>query len=309
MAADPTPEQPGLGGRAALSAFRAARAASRQQLRTTLKADRSALRTARLGPTANPAPAAAAAGAAMVLPAGGSVFAGLVEAERIAAPARVEPAAAAAGVILDAAMIEALAAQSTAGHDSSPEPAPVDAQPLEQLALNAAPELEVLAPPPLTAIASEGVRREAEILAPVGVVPVAVARFLAEPVLVEPTLVDPVLVEPVLVEPVLVEHMALPTATNTAEASDETLADTVFATEAATPAAEAIPARRIAPDATLDAIEELGPGMRHRLGLLGYRTCGDLAAAEPSRLSQQLGEISRLLRIERWIAAARAIGA
>jgi len=294
MAADPTPEQPGLGGRAALSAFRAARAASRQQLRTTLKADRSALRTARLGPTANPAPAAAAAGAAMVLPAGGSVFAGLVEAERIAAPARVEPAAAAAGVILDAAIIEALAAQSTAGHDSSPEPAPVDAEPLEQLALNAEPELEVLAPPPLTAIAPEGVRREAEILAPVGVVPVAVARILAEPV---------------LVEPVLVEHMALPTATNTAEASDETLADTVFATEAATPAAEAIPARRIAPDATLDAIEELGPGMRHRLGLLGYRTCGDLAAAEPSRLSQQLGEISRLLRIERWIAAARAIGA
>ena len=304
MAADPTPEQPGLGGRAALSAFRAARAASRQQLRTTLKADRSALRTARLGPTANPAPAAAAAGAAMVLPAGGSVFAGLVEAERIAAPARVEPAAAAAGVILDAAIIEAVAAQSTAGHDSSPEPAPVDAEPLEQLALNAEPELEVLAPPPLTAIAPEGVRREAEILAPVGVVPVAVARILAEPVLVEP-----VLVEPVLVEPVLVEQMALPTATNTAEASDETLADTVFATEAATPAAEAIPARRIAPDATLDAIEELGPGMRHRLGLLGYRTCGDLAAAEPSRLSQQLGEISRLLRIERWIAAARAIGA
>ena len=294
MAADPTPEQPGLGGRAALSAFRAARAASRQQLRTTLKADRSALRTARLGPTANPAPAAAAAGAAMVLPAGGSVFAGLVEAERIAAPARVEPAAAAAGVILDAAIIEAVAAQSTAGHDSSPEPAPVDAEPLEQLALNAEPELEVLAPPPLTAIAPEGVRREAEILAPVGVVPVAVARILAEPV---------------LVEPVLVEHMALPTATNTAEASDETLADTVFATEAATPAAEAIPARRIAPDATLDAIEELGPGMRHRLGLLGYRTCGDLAAAEPSRLSQQLGEISRLLRIERWIAAARAFGA
>ena len=294
MAADPTPEQPGLGGRAALSAFRAARAASRQQLRTTLKADRSALRTARLGPTANPAPAAAAAGAAMVLPAGGSVFAGLVEAERIAAPARVEPAAAAAGVILDAAMIEAQPAKSTAGHNFSPEPAPVDAQPLEQLALNAAPELEVLAPPPLTAIAPEGVRREAEILAPVGVVPVAVARILAEPV---------------LVEPVLVEHMALPTATNTAESSDETLADTIFATEAATPAAEAIPARRIAPDATLDAIEELGPGMRHRLGLLGYRTCGDLAAAEPSRLSQQLGEISRLLRIERWIAAARAFGA
>jgi predicted flap endonuclease-1-like 5' DNA nuclease len=57
----------------------------------------------------------------------------------------------------------------------------------------------------------------------------------------------------------------------------------------------------------LSAIPELGPGMRHRLAQLGYRTCGDLAEADPALLARQLGEISRMLRLDRWINAARAL--
>jgi predicted flap endonuclease-1-like 5' DNA nuclease len=59
------------------------------------------------------------------------------------------------------------------------------------------------------------------------------------------------------------------------------------------------------PGTDLAAIEEIGPAMRHRLARLGYRHCEDLAAADPAQLARQLGAASRMLRPERWIAAAR----
>jgi hypothetical protein len=51
---------------------------------------------------------------------------------------------------------------------------------------------------------------------------------------------------------------------------------------------------------------ELGPGMRLRLEQVGYGTDTALAAADPAALRASLGEISRLLNVEAWIAAARS---
>jgi hypothetical protein len=52
-------------------------------------------------------------------------------------------------------------------------------------------------------------------------------------------------------------------------------------------------------------VASIGPGMRQRLQQLGYRTDAQLAAADPAALRHGLGEISRLLNIEAWIADAR----
>lgn len=49
----------------------------------------------------------------------------------------------------------------------------------------------------------------------------------------------------------------------------------------------------------------LGPGMRMRLQQLGYSTIDDLAHADPAHLREALGEISRLIDIDAWIASAR----
>lgn len=57
----------------------------------------------------------------------------------------------------------------------------------------------------------------------------------------------------------------------------------------------------------LTAIRELGPGMRIRLSQLGIQNVDDLAHSDPVELRKNLGEISRLLRLERRIEAAIAI--
>jgi len=51
----------------------------------------------------------------------------------------------------------------------------------------------------------------------------------------------------------------------------------------------------------------LGPGMLARLRLLGYGQIADLAAADPVALRNGLGDISRLLNVEGWIAEAKRI--
>jgi len=51
----------------------------------------------------------------------------------------------------------------------------------------------------------------------------------------------------------------------------------------------------------------LGPGMLARLRLLGYGQFADLAAADPVALRHGLGDISRLLNVEGWIAEAKRI--
>jgi hypothetical protein len=48
-----------------------------------------------------------------------------------------------------------------------------------------------------------------------------------------------------------------------------------------------------------------GPGMLIRLSQLGLRTTGDLAHADAAELRAALGEISRLVDVEAWIASAR----
>ena len=48
-----------------------------------------------------------------------------------------------------------------------------------------------------------------------------------------------------------------------------------------------------------------GPGMLIRLGQLGLRTTGDLARADANALRAALGDISRLVDVEAWIASAR----
>jgi hypothetical protein len=48
-----------------------------------------------------------------------------------------------------------------------------------------------------------------------------------------------------------------------------------------------------------------GPGMLIRLSQLGLHTTGDLARADAVTLRTALGDISRLVDVETWIAAAR----
>jgi predicted flap endonuclease-1-like 5' DNA nuclease len=62
-----------------------------------------------------------------------------------------------------------------------------------------------------------------------------------------------------------------------------------------------------AADKDLGAIAELGPGMRLRLAQIGIHTLDDLAQADAGALRAGLGEISRMLRVERWIEAARSL--
>ena len=56
-------------------------------------------------------------------------------------------------------------------------------------------------------------------------------------------------------------------------------------------------------------ITALGPGMLARLRLLGYGQIADLAGADPIALRHGLGDISRLLNVEGWIAEAKRIAA
>ncbi|NGM19573.1 hypothetical protein G3576_06080 [Roseomonas stagni] len=239
----------GLGGRAALEAYRAARVAQRGDLRAALRANREALRAARVAPGAAKVPEDEAVAVAeapappvmAVAPAPRSVFASLVEAERGLAPP--EPVVAEEAPALE---------EPTAVAEEAP---PADA---------AACETPIVEPPPE---------------------------------------------EPPAAEPIMVEAAA-------AEAAMETVPDAVEVIEVTAEAPPSIdlmvePAIEIAVEAPravtdLSAIRELGPGMRHRLAQIGYHSCEDLAAADPARLSQQLGEVSRLLRPESWIAAARA---
>ncbi len=48
-----------------------------------------------------------------------------------------------------------------------------------------------------------------------------------------------------------------------------------------------------------------GPGMIIRLSQIGIRTTGDLAKAKSAELRASLGEISRIVDVEAWIASAQ----
>jgi hypothetical protein len=76
------------------------------------------------------------------------------------------------------------------------------------------------------------------------------------------------------------------------------------------PTAHAAPAEPAAtePPAPFDPpLAEIGfgPGMLIRLSQLGLHTTGELAQANAAQLRAELGDISRLIDVETWIAAAR----
>ncbi len=79
--------------------------------------------------------------------------------------------------------------------------------------------------------------------------------------------------------------------------------------EACAPAANlaAEPSNERENDAPATTITALGPGMLARLRLLGYARLVDLAKADPAALRHGLGDISRLLNVEGWIAEANRI--
>lgn len=256
----------GLGGRAALEAYRAARVAQRGDLRAALRANREALRAARVLPAGaktpysatdavaeTPAPPVPAAPAAAR-----SVFASLVEAERALAPPVAEA------------------------------PLPVED--------HTTPAVEPM----------------------VAETPAAEAAAAESPIVDGPPDGTLIVAEPSIAEPIVDEHIAADTTTAEAPTGDDAVAEAAIDVTADAPATldliaaaggteEAPPEEPMARATTdLSAIRELGPGMRHRLAQIGYHNCEDLAAADPARLAQQLGEVSRLLRPESWIAAARA---
>ena len=69
------------------------------------------------------------------------------------------------------------------------------------------------------------------------------------------------------------------------------------------PSPEPMPARADVPLAAMG----FGPGMLIRLGQIGFRTANDLACANAADLRGALGEISRLIDVESWIAGAREL--
>ena len=98
--------------------------------------------------------------------------------------------------------------------------------------------------------------------------------------------------------------------TKITEAADDTappvaqdaVADVTPPDDAAAGASEpAEPARYDPPLAEIG----FGPGMLIRLSQLGLRTIGDLAHADANDLRAALGDISRLVDVEAWIASAR----
>jgi hypothetical protein len=72
--------------------------------------------------------------------------------------------------------------------------------------------------------------------------------------------------------------------------------------QAAAPAPDHLPAPPPAP--ALSSIG-FGPGMVLRFAQLGIETASDLAAADEAALRESLGDISRLVNVEVWIASAK----
>jgi hypothetical protein len=56
----------------------------------------------------------------------------------------------------------------------------------------------------------------------------------------------------------------------------------------------------------VSTVPSLGPGMIWRLNQIGVKTLADLASLEPDDLRSKLGPVAKLVRVESWIAFARA---
>jgi predicted flap endonuclease-1-like 5' DNA nuclease len=101
----------------------------------------------------------------------------------------------------------------------------------------------------------------------------------------------------------------MPDASPPVQVTDEPAAEPAGEDAPSDPAVEASaePAAAPAEEGPLEIamIAGFGPGMVLRLHQLGYRSAADLAEADPARLREALGSISRLLDIETWIEIAR----
>jgi predicted flap endonuclease-1-like 5' DNA nuclease len=72
------------------------------------------------------------------------------------------------------------------------------------------------------------------------------------------------------------------------------------------PAQTCAPMEEPTPPASLPLSDiGFGPGMIIRLSQLGITSIADMAAADPTALRNALGDISRLVNVENWIASAR----
>ena len=89
----------------------------------------------------------------------------------------------------------------------------------------------------------------------------------------------------------------------TAPAAPETVATVPLEVEAASPP-EQPPTPEQPPRVPLSTIG-FGPGMMIRMSHLGIETVQELAVADPAWLRTALGDISRLINVELWIASAR----
>jgi hypothetical protein len=56
----------------------------------------------------------------------------------------------------------------------------------------------------------------------------------------------------------------------------------------------------------VSTVPSLGPGMVWRLNQIGVKTLADLASIEPEELRSKLGPVAKLVRVENWIAFAKA---
>jgi predicted flap endonuclease-1-like 5' DNA nuclease len=57
----------------------------------------------------------------------------------------------------------------------------------------------------------------------------------------------------------------------------------------------------------IETVPTLGPGLIWRLSQAGIRTMADLAASDADSIRTKLGQLGRLVKVEDWIAHARAV--
>jgi hypothetical protein len=108
-------------------------------------------------------------------------------------------------------------------------------------------------------------------------------------------------------QPAVEEHVPAPVAESSvfSRIMDGAQVDTVPPPAPAPPSSpEAVEAPEPAPSLPLSAIG-FGPGMVLRFRQLGIETASDLAASDPAALRTALGDITRLINVDVWIATAQ----
>ncbi|MGL4638052.1 MAG: hypothetical protein ACRCWF_18885 [Beijerinckiaceae bacterium] len=89
-----------------------------------------------------------------------------------------------------------------------------------------------------------------------------------------------------------------------AVALQNAVAEAVISAEVRLPPREPKPSKRAM--TSVAAVPSLGPGMVWRLNQIGIKTLQDMADIEADDLRLKLGSVAKLVRVENWIAFARA---